>query len=508
MSSQDHRQAVPGVDHAGESIGKASARGGVWAIAAEGIDFFLRLAAVAVLARLLLPEHFGLISMVTAITAVAERFKDAGLSIATVQFREITHAQISTLFWVNVLLGVAIAGFIGVLSFPIAAFYDDRRLLGITWAIALSFVFGGLTVQHHALLRRAMQFPKIAVIQIGASLGSIVLAIVVAGLGGEYWALVVREVSRTALLLAGTWIAMPWRPGLPVKGSGVRRMLNFGGNLTVSNIVYYISYSLDQVIIGRLFGAVPLGLYRQGANLIAAPAVQIGYPATLVGEPALARLRDRPAEFRSYLRALVATLSFFSMPLLFFVVVYADSVVRVALGPGWEDATTLFRILGLAFFMQPAATLIGCVMIACGFARRTIKLACLHAAVLVAGFALLARFGPEGIAAAHAATFFLLLVPKLVYGLRGTPATPAVFVDATWRPLLFTLLTGAVLAAVKQWTDVESEELELAIGLVAGTATYLALWMSVPQGRADLFRMAAGFKSVLKPQARGAMEPT
>src|SRR5690606_33686707 len=254
-------RGVPGIDISGESIGKASARGGVWAIAAEGIDFFLRLAAVAVLARLLLPEHFGLISMVTAITAVAERFKDAGLSIATVQFREITHAQISTLFWVNLLLGFLIATFIAALSFPIAAFYDDQRLLQITWAIALSFVFGGLTVQHYALLRRTMQFRKIALVQIGASLGSIVLAILVASLGGEYWALVVREVARTAFLLAGTWAAMPWRPGLPRRGSNVRGMLNFGGNLTLSNIVYYVSYSVDQVIIGRVFGAGPLGLY-------------------------------------------------------------------------------------------------------------------------------------------------------------------------------------------------------------------------------------------------------
>lgn len=507
MSSQDYPRGVPGIDNSGESIGKASARGGVWAIAAEGIDFFLRLAAVAVLARLLLPEHFGLISMVTAITAVAERFKDAGLSIATVQFREITHAQISTLFWVNLLLGFLIATFIAALSFPIAAFYDDQRLLQITWAIALSFVFGGLTVQHYALLRRTMQFRKIALVQIGASLGSIVLAILVASLGGEYWALVVREVARTAFLLAGTWAAMPWRPGLPRRGSNVRGMLNFGGNLTLSNIVYYVSYSLDQVIIGRMFGAGPLGLYRQGANLITAPAVQIGYPATLVGEPALARLRDRPGEFRSYLRALAATVSFFSMPLLFFVVVYADSVVRVALGPGWEDATTLFRILGLAFFMQPTATLIGCVMIACGFARRTVAMACLHAAILISAFALLARIGPEGVAVAHAATFFVLLVPKLIYGLRGTPATPALFVDATWRPLVFTLITGAVMAAAKQWTSFESSELDLALGLVGGTTIYLALWMIVPQGRADLLSMAARLKSVLKPRA-SAIAPT
>jgi O-antigen/teichoic acid export membrane protein len=176
---------IPTVDTSSANISASSARGSVWAVSAEAVDFVLRIAAIAILARLLIPEHFGLISMVTAITAVAERFKDAGLSIATVQFKDITHDQISVLFWVNIVVGVLLAAVVVGLSFPIVAFYQDDRLLEITWAIALSFLFGGATVQHHALLRRTMQFRPIALIQLGASVGSIVIAVLVAVLGGE-----------------------------------------------------------------------------------------------------------------------------------------------------------------------------------------------------------------------------------------------------------------------------------------------------------------------------------
>src|SRR5436190_23261953 len=110
------------VDLKGKSL-----RGGFFTMAAEGVNFVLRLGATAVLARLLVPEHFGLIGMVTALTSIAVNFKDFGLSIATVQRKEITHRQVSTLFWINVSVGVLLTALVSCLSLPIAWFYKDDR---------------------------------------------------------------------------------------------------------------------------------------------------------------------------------------------------------------------------------------------------------------------------------------------------------------------------------------------------------------------------------------------
>jgi len=115
-----------------------SLRGGFFTMAAEGVNFVLRIGATAVLARLLVPEHFGLIGMVTALTSIAVNFKDFGLSTATVQRPEITHRQVSTLFWINASFGVLITALISCLSLPIAWFYNDDRLIWITIALATS----------------------------------------------------------------------------------------------------------------------------------------------------------------------------------------------------------------------------------------------------------------------------------------------------------------------------------------------------------------------------------
>src|SRR5438093_869497 len=127
----------------GAELRTRTIHGGAVALGAQALDFVLRLASIAILARLLVPEYFGLISMVTAITSIAERFKDLGLGTATVQRSRISHDQISNLFWVNFGLGVAMTLIVGALAFPIARFYDDSRLFTITLAIASSFFWGG-----------------------------------------------------------------------------------------------------------------------------------------------------------------------------------------------------------------------------------------------------------------------------------------------------------------------------------------------------------------------------
>ena len=124
-------------------LGSQTVHGGAFAMVAEGVEFALRLGSIFVLARLLMPEEFGLVAMVIAFTAVAERFNDLGLSVATIQRRNITHDQVSTLFWVNAATGFAIALLVVALAVPIARFYGEPRLVAICMVLASTFVFSG-----------------------------------------------------------------------------------------------------------------------------------------------------------------------------------------------------------------------------------------------------------------------------------------------------------------------------------------------------------------------------
>jgi len=203
-----------------------SVRGGAATLAGQGGRFLIQMVSTVVLARLLTPADFGLIAMVTAVTGFAEFFKDLGLSMATVQKAEVTHEQVSVLFWVNVAMSVLIALITAALGPVIAWFYGDPRLATVTVALSLAFVFGGLTVQHQALLRRQMRFTALAIIPVIAMAAAVMAAIIAGSLGAGYWALVIMELTRAATSAAAVWLVCRWWPGLPTRGAGVPQLFH------------------------------------------------------------------------------------------------------------------------------------------------------------------------------------------------------------------------------------------------------------------------------------------
>ena len=162
-------------------------RGGIITSASQVIMFVLRLASIMVLARLLIPEHFGLIGMVTALTVFIERFEDLGLGDAVVQRKVITHEQISTLFWLNISICLFIAILVALCAKAVAWFYNDQRLVWITVALASNFIFSGFSIQPMALIRRRMRFNHFALIRILSTAFGLAVAIILAMLGYGYW---------------------------------------------------------------------------------------------------------------------------------------------------------------------------------------------------------------------------------------------------------------------------------------------------------------------------------
>ncbi|MEM3041504.1 MAG: oligosaccharide flippase family protein, partial [Nitrososphaerota archaeon] len=184
----------------GRDLGRKAVRSSFVIMGSEIASSLLRIGSTVVLARLLLPEDFGLLSMVSAITVFAERFKDLGLSDATVQAKDITHSQVSSLFWINLVVCIAIGSALASLSKVIAWFYHEPRLVGVSLVLASTFLFSGLVIQHQALLRRQLHFGALVFINLSSIVLSVVGAIMLACYGFGYWALVAREFFRSVFL--------------------------------------------------------------------------------------------------------------------------------------------------------------------------------------------------------------------------------------------------------------------------------------------------------------------
>ena len=377
-----------------------------------GGEMFLRLASIVVLARLIAPAEFGLVGMVTALTAVGATFGQLGLSTATVQRREISHGQVSNLFWIGLGLGTLLAVVFCGLAAPIAAFYGEPRLVLVTLVLASTFVFASFSVQHEALLTRTMQQPRTAGVRLVATLISVVVAVVLALAGLGVWALVCQELARSVAVSIGMWLLCPWRPAAPNRNESVRPFVRFGAELTLTQLLYAVGGNVDKLLVGRLFGASVLGLYRQVHQLVLVPIEQLNAPIASVAQPGLSLLQDEADRYRRYYRRIVALIGLATMPVAAFAMAFAHELTVLILGPNWAEAAPFFFIFAAAAFFRPVLGTTTAVLISRGRSLRLLTITLVSQVVYLVFLGAGAFGGPKGIALAHVVTpaccFFLI----------------------------------------------------------------------------------------------------
>jgi O-antigen/teichoic acid export membrane protein len=424
-------------------------RGGLARLCAQGADFSFRLVSLMVLARLLGPKDFGLVGMVTAFTGVLTLFRDFGLSAAAIQRPNVTEEQLSTLFWINLLVG-ALLGLLTVAMAPlIAAFYHEPRLVGVTAALASSFFFNAAGVQHGALLQRQMRFTALAVITTISLIVSTTVAIGGAVAGYGYWALVAMTVSSPIMNTLGFWLTTAWIPGRPRRRIGIRSMMRFGSTITLNGLVVYIASNFEKVLLGRFWGADALGIYGRAYQLINIPTANLNSAAGEVAFSALSRLQDDPSRLRTYFLKGYSVLLAMTMPITLACALFADDMIFVLLGPKWQAATPIFRLLAPTIMVFAIANPLSWLVMSLGLVRRSLKMGLVIAPLLILAYVMGLQYGPKGVAFAFSATMLLWVVPVIVWSVHGTVISPGDILLAVSRPLASSIVAAGLAFAVR-----------------------------------------------------------
>jgi PST family polysaccharide transporter len=409
---------VLNTDHLVHDIGARAVSGGFVTIGAQAAKFLLNLTAAAVLARLLTPREFGLVGMVLGITGLVGLFKQLGLSTATVQRETITQQQVSNLFWIN----IVVSGFLTTICFGlaplVARFYHDSRVIGIMMVLSLTFVLTGSTVQHQALLTRQLRFRAIAMIEVISMLASFASACSLAKLGFGYWALVAQQVVDATTSLALTWCISKWRPSLPRRNSGVRPMLSFGAHLTIADFLGLLMANSDTILVGRVFGAAPLGLYTRANVLLQRPLQQILTPINAVLTPVLSRLQSDSERYRRSFMHAYETLALITLSFAAMCLALATPLVLVILGPKWSGAIPLFSAFAVVAVSTPLASVAFWLFQSQGRGREQLQNHTLGGAATFASYLIGLHWGPLGVVVATAITGMAIRLP-LVYYLAG-----------------------------------------------------------------------------------------
>lgn len=421
-------------------------RGGAARLCGQALNFALRVGYMIVLARLLSPHDFGLVAMVTVVTGVYGLFTSAGLSTATVQKADITDQQISALFWINVLIGVAFA-ILCVLTAPaLVAFYREPRLTGIAIALAAGFLFTGLGVQHIALLQRQLRYPELTVIETSSQLISSALGIGMALYGLGYWALVAAAISAPAITTACAWVTVKWRPGRPGWSGEIRRMILYGGTVTLNGLVVYIGYNLEKFLLGRFWGADVLGLYGRAYQLISVPTDYLNGAIGSVAFSALSRLQGETATFKSYfLRGYTLAVSL-TIPVTIFCAVFAREIILLLFGEAWLAAAEIFRLLAPTVLIFGIINPLAWLLLSVGLQGRSLRISLVIAPLVITAYLLGLPYGPNGVAASYSIAMSLWVAPHVLWCIKGTPISVMDIARALRSPFLAgTAAAGAVI---------------------------------------------------------------
>lgn len=484
-------------NHLSINLKKRTIRGGAITLISQILKFSIQTGGTFVLARLLLPEDYGLIGMAAIILNFIELFKDLGLSTATIQRPNINHEQVTNLFWINIALGIGTFGITVALAPAIAWFYDEPRLTSIIFALAAVFILGSLNVQHLALLKRQMLFKQIAIVEIASMSLGFAAAIASAWIGLGYWALVVWRLAQTSVNVVGVWIASPWCPGLPKKHAGIREMLVFGGNISGANIVNYFSRNFDNLLIGKVWGVQALGLYAMAYKLLLLPIQQINAPISNVALPTLSRLQQEPERFSRYYYRAILVLTTVGMPIVGSMFATVDVFIPLLLGPDWADVVPIFRFLAPAAFIGTFNVSMGWAFVSLNRAQEQFKFNIVSSILNVTIFLVSVRWGVTGVAAAYGLTRLPLFFGGLAYCYQNTPLDLVNLLKSISKPFIASTIAAAIVIGINYLVIAEIQlALKFTLDVIMYSFTYLLIWLATPNGRNILQEILDSFKQL------------
>lgn len=360
-------------------------------IGARGVQLIIGI----VLARLLLPEQFGLIGMLTIFMALAQSFLDSGFGAALIQKRDATQNDICSIFYFNIVVGLAAAGLLCIVAPWIAAFYNQPILTPLTRALSLTIVINSFALVQNTLLTRQINFKTLTKISLIGSALSGIIGISLAASGFGVWSLVIQQISSTLFQTIFLWFFNTWRPALVFSLNSLREMFGFGSRVLASGLLNKIFDNIYLVVIGKLFSATDLGFFTRAQKLEELPSCTLSWMVGRVTFPVFSSIQDDHARLKRGLKKALSALVLANFPLMLGIVIIARPLVLVLLTEKWAPCIPYLRLLCVVGLLFPLNWFNTNVLFAMGRSDLCLRLEIIKKALVVINIVVTWQWGIE-----------------------------------------------------------------------------------------------------------------
>ena len=490
---------------------RLAVRGAAATISATGLALAVQVVSTVILARLLTPADFGVVTMVTTFSLLLASFGLNGFTDAVIQFEEIDQHTASNLFWLNSGAGLVLATLFVVTGSLLARFYGNPLVTKVAVGLSFGIFIAAISVIHIALLKRAMRFTATSANDvIGRALNTIV-SIVLALKGWGYWALVGGIVAQQLSVTIGGWWLCRWIPSLPRRtgktGAAVWFALKVYGRFCLG----YSTQNIDNLLVGWRFNAVALGFYKKAYDLFALSGSQLIAPLHNVALASLSRLNQDPVRFRRYLANSLGIIAFVGMAASADLSLVGKDVVRLVLGPRWSESGRIFELFGPGIGAMLLCGAFGWIHLSLGRPERWFRWSLVELGVTIPLFLLALHWGPAGIAAAWSISYWVLLIPGFWYAGRPIAFGVPSLLAAVWRyataALVSGLITAVIIRTMRFWETPPSSAAAALWAIITISmlfvTTYLATTVLLHRGTTPL-RQFAGLLHELAPSPKVA----
>jgi O-antigen/teichoic acid export membrane protein len=413
-----------------------------WSTLSEIGKMAIQLAGVAILTRLLPPSDFGLIALAAVFTTFASLIQDFGTSAALVQRKVINQELISTIFWMNILIGIALCLAVMALA-PIAAFLlKEPRLTNVLLTMAIVFPISTAGVMQRALLQRAGRFKTLTRQELTNGICSLVAAIIAAKCGLGVYSLVTQTIVSVTMSTIQTWIVSKDRPTWQWSQTEFRETWHFTSHLLIFRAVTYFARNADNILIGRYLGSVELAWYSMAYRVMLVPLQGMGRVMTRVLLPYYSRDQDDPPKIGRHFVMMLSFLALLFAPAFAMAWGLREPFVVVFFGPKWSRVADVLAWLAPVGLIQTFTYNIGLLLTAVANTRQLRNNGILNTLAFVASFFAGLPFGITGVAASYFAANLILGAYTLEISLRLVGQNLFSLARAIWRQGFFSLIVG------------------------------------------------------------------
>lgn len=413
-------------------------------IGAQGVSFVVSM----VLARLLLPEEYGMISLVLVFINLANVFVSSGLGESLIQKEDATEEDFSTIFYISLGLSALIYLILFVSSDYIADFYRMPLLSPVIKVFALKLPISAISTVQHAYVSKHMMFKKFFFSTLGGTIFSGVVGIGLALGGFGVWALVAQYLTNTVIDTIVLFFTVPWHPKLLFSKESGKCLFSFGWKLVVANLINHIYIELRSLIIGRMYSAADLAYYNRGNQLPSLAITNIDAAIGKVIFPTMVKVKDSPEHLKAVSRRAMKTTTFLIFPVMMGCAIVANELITVLFTTKWIMAVPYLRLACVFYACQPIQTTNWQIIKACGRSDICFKLELIKKTIGITLILISMKFGVFAIAASASAFGIISMVINMLPNRKLIQYSFKEQMRDFLQPMLYSLIMGAVVFAV------------------------------------------------------------